>query len=503
MATVSLKKLLGKKSPLAKILAELVKGTQAEISLLDANGELLLGGPPKPADIPYPVLQDNLEIGRVLGGQSASSLAALLTYLVTQEAEKKSLVAEVLDRYRELNLLYTLSSKLAANPQPDAIAMTTLDEATHLIRARFGAIVLNTEGQDGYRPVATYGEACQLEPGSGVPGKFLQRVMQSGKEEILNDIPEQDCFGEAGDGLISLIAAPLKTEKNRLGAIILASQRICQYTAGDLKLLNTIAQQAAPAIEIAHLYQIAIEKARLEHELQMAHKVQMGLLPKAMPDIKGWAFSAIWCPARGVSGDFYDLIPEKDGRLGLVIADVTDKSLPAALFMAFTRSVLRASVERHTTPVDGLTRANQLVCLESHQGLFVTLFYAQLDVDTGLITYVNAGHNPPLHYRSHLGRLDSLTLTGLPLGIEVDAAYQQNTVQMDRGDFILFYTDGITEAFNPSEEQFSEERLKEVLLANRKASAEQLVLTVQDRVAAFISGMEASDDITLLAVRRL
>lgn len=256
-------------------------------------------------------------------------------------------------------------------------------------------------------------------------------------------------------------------------------------------------------IEQERLDQAEIEKISMERELQMAHQVQVGLLPRETPKIPGWSFAVKWLPAHKVSGDFYDFILRKDGSVDLVIADVVDKGMPAALLMAYTRTALRASMNGGSSPEDGVNRTNQLMCQESSQGLFVTLFLARLDTRTGETLYVNAGHNPPLYYSYEQDQITDLTKTGMALGIEKQAIYEHRALTFDTNDFILFYTDGVTEATNANGQDFGTERLQQVISDHRYATAEDIVTALERAVDEFTAPALPSDDITIMVVKRL
>jgi phosphoserine phosphatase RsbU/P len=253
---------------------------------------------------------------------------------------------------------------------------------------------------------------------------------------------------------------------------------------------------------IAQLYQASREAERMAHELKLASQVQSSFLPQAAPSITGWDVAAGWRPARELSGDFYDFIPLEHG-LGLVIADVADKGMPAALFMALTRSVLRSSVSAARAPERSIARANRLLCADAAGGMFVTLFYGQLDPATGELHYVNAGHNPPLLFRAASGELEPLARTGIVLGWDATASFESRTVGLKSQDFVLFYTDGVTEAVTPSGEAFGDERLEAFLLKHPDLPATELVRKLQDALDGFTGGKEPSDDITLFIVKRL
>jgi PAS domain S-box-containing protein len=247
---------------------------------------------------------------------------------------------------------------------------------------------------------------------------------------------------------------------------------------------------------------IEIEKASSAREMKMAHQVQVSLLPKEIPQIPGWSLAVKWLPANEVGGDFYDLIERNDGAHDLVIADVTGKGIPAALFMAFASTVLRGSINETCPLEECITRTNQLICQDSRQGLYVTACLARINSENEGITYVNAGHNPPLHYSTREGQVFSLMPTGVPLGVEGDSYYTQHSVTLEPGDFIVFYTDGVTESTDPNGTAFGIERLKAMILNHRESSPEELVYVIEQRIVDFIGSAPLMDDTTIIVARR-
>jgi sigma-B regulation protein RsbU (phosphoserine phosphatase) len=267
--------------------------------------------------------------------------------------------------------------------------------------------------------------------------------------------------------------------------------------------LSAIASSAAIAIENARLYQVAVEKGRMERELQVARELQSSLIPRETPQLAGWDFAALWQPAREVSGDFYDFPPDRAGHLGIVIADVSDKGMPAALFMALARSTVRASVAQAPSPADAITQANYLVCSDAANGMFISLFYGQLDPETGQMTYVNAGHNPPLLYRATDGTLTELARTGILLGVDESVTFEQRMLQLNAGDFVLLYTDGVTEAIDAQTNEFGRERLQRLLLDQHGAGAAQIIAGLAEAITGFVGATPQSDDITVVMVKRV
>jgi sigma-B regulation protein RsbU (phosphoserine phosphatase) len=225
-------------------------------------------------------------------------------------------------------------------------------------------------------------------------------------------------------------------------------------------------------------------------------------MPRYIPQIDGWELAAYWQPAREVGGDYYDIFPDQDGY-GLVIAHVTDKGMPAALFMAFTRSIIRASMDRTQIPSEGIRHANRLICAESVGGLYVSLFFAELHPASGEVYYVNAGHNPPLFYGQNPEQLNLLATTGYQLGMEAEGAYDQQTITLNPGDFIFLYTDGVIDALNPQGEVFGMERLQKIILSNRMESANGLVNSIKGAIDGFTLSTSPFDDITFIVAKRI
>jgi sigma-B regulation protein RsbU (phosphoserine phosphatase) len=311
-----------------------------------------------------------------------------------------------------------------------------------------------------------------------------------------------------GLALRSILCVPLKI-KNRILGVIYVDNRMQTgiFVQADLELLDAIAANAAIAIENARLYQVTVEKGRLEREHQMAHEVQASLLPHQIPQIPGWEFVARWRPAREVAGDYYDFLPLGKGRLGLVIADVSGKGMPAALFMAVTRSIIRTSVFDMRSPKKGIERANLLICADATGGMFVTLFYAQLNPEIGEVTYVNAGHNPPLvcEHGASIGQVEltELTRTGMALGVLPDDPLDQRTLHLGPGGFIFLYTDGVVDATNSQGRMFGKERLKNILVENGHKAAMTIVTALENEIDSFTGSAAQFDDIAILIAKRL
>ena len=499
MTNKSLSKLFARNPPLREALDGLLNAMGGGVGICDSVKVVLAGATPDPGQPAHPIIVDEEIWGWVTGSPSLAPLAALVALFARQEEEKKSLGAELIDRYREVNLLYHLSENLAVSPQLESIASVALAEAMRLSKARTGLILAVADGQAALPITAIQGYSYP----SVSRGDLFERVIRTGKADIANDVPGGDYFLEDPGQVISLACAPLKADQQVQGLIVLVHKQGNSFTASAIKQLNTIAMQIAPLLEILRLYQLKVETARIERELMMARQVQESLLPSQMPQIAGWDFARLWHPAREVSGDFYDMIPEGSDQLGLVIGDVTDKGMPASLFMVFTRTALRASLNQINTPAEAIQATNHLICQDSFDSLFATLFYARLCPSSGELTYVNAGHHPPMFYRAQQDEVQLLRRTGLPLGIEIDSVYTERVIALQPGDFILFYTDGVTEATNLAQKEFGIERLQHAVYDLRGESTTAMLAGLEKTFNEFTDPDQSFDDITLMVVRRL
>lgn len=376
----------------------------------------------------------------------------------------------------------------------------------------------NLLGRDGRRPEAGIVEAPELEREVSRPAEsgssgidispndpilaYLASVSGAVEvEKIKLDSPAVRAMREVGIKLV----VPLVSQGELIGILNLGSRLSEQeYSADDRKLLGDLAAQAAPAVRVAQLVkerqQEAQEKERIENELRVASLIQQTLLPKTVPDLPGYDIGAFYKPAREVGGDFYDFLDLDDGRLGLIIGDVTDKGVPAAMVMATTRTLLRASAQRFDSPGDVLERVNDVLVPDIPPNMFVTCLYAILDPETGRLYYANAGHDLP--YRSRKKTAEELRATGMPLGLMPGMGYEEKEVFIEEGDTVLFYSDGLVEAHDPEREMFGFPRLQGLVGAHRSggASLVEFLLSELDRFTG--EAWEQEDDITLVTLYR-
>jgi sigma-B regulation protein RsbU (phosphoserine phosphatase) len=239
----------------------------------------------------------------------------------------------------------------------------------------------------------------------------------------------------------------------------------------------------------------------LERELELAREIQQIFIPRTLPHLQGWELGAIWYAARQVAGDFYDLIELPDQRLGVIVADVADKGMPAALFMALTRTLVRATALEEISPAAVLGRVNDLLVPDAQHGMFVTAAYAVLSLKTGKVTYANAGHCLPLRV-SASGKVERLPKGDMALGVVAGIQPAEHNTTLEIGDSLVLYTDGVTETFSPAGDLFGEERLQDVLDSARNRPAQAILEAILTSVHVFSDNAPASDDLTLVVLRR-
>ena len=270
-----------------------------------------------------------------------------------------------------------------------------------------------------------------------------------------------------------------------------------------------MANQAALAIETARLHQEEIQRQRLEEELEVGRNIQMSMLPANPPQVPGWEFAAHFEAAHQVGGDFYDLfsLPGEEGRWAIVIGDVSDKGVPAALFMTLSRTTIRNVALRGRAPNEVIAWANRFIQEDSQSDMFLTAFYGELDTRSGWMNYVNAGHNPPLIWRNHEQDFISLTISCPLLGVLEDLEVNTTRVHLAEGDVIVLFTDGVTEAMTETYDEFGIDRLSNAVRAclsdNPASTANEIVSRITGEVRDHARGAVQNDDLTLLVIRHV
>ncbi len=378
-----------------------------------------------------------------------------------------------------------------------------------LVGVQSAIVLIRDDVREIFRPGPSFGIS---EMGRGLLGSLAleeAEVMDTGIQPGDTGTPNANYYAFKPPSWLGKVMSasqayffPLNARGNLVGALIVGSTEEAEQTLSlrRINILNGIAHQAATAVVNDHLYKEAAERDKLAQELKFAHEIQASLMPDGHPAIPLCDVASYWAAARQVSGDFYDFIPLSGGRWGIVIADVADKGVPAALFMALSRTVIRTVALNRSDPADVLMRTNQILDKDSQSDLFVTVFYAIWHPKTQVLTYANGGHNPPILLREN-GRSHLLTGEGMALGVLPEIFVAKNAVQVDPGDTIIFYTDGVTEAMNEDFDEFGMERLHLTVRTHKQKDASRIVSAITDAVDDHAGDTAQFDDITLVVMK--
>lgn len=303
-------------------------------------------------------------------------------------------------------------------------------------------------------------------------------------------------------GLLFHASVPITSEDRTLGMINVATEDWQFLTASDLTVLSTIGAQLAVALERSRLSEESNrQRERLERELRLAHEVQTSLLPQTLPEIPGYSLSADWCAAREMAGDFYDVFKLPGDRWGIIVADVSDKGAPAAMYMAMTRGLIRSQIEINPNPADTLKEVNRHLNTYSNSGMFVSLFYAVLDIKKSVLIYASAGHDPPL-LRRKSGEVELIKPTGPVLGVLDDIEMLYESISLSSGDTLFIHTDGMTDALNERGEEYGFDRLLEVIKKMPVIAADEQQQNLRKDLDSFTGSAPSFDDITCLILSR-
>lgn len=404
----------------------------------------------------------------------------------------------------ELSVLNELARAIGASRDPDAVMHTIVTRSIHALRAQEGVITLvdgsRDEAQTLVREVMS---SAVIEP-FHLRGALLG-WMQLHQKPLLVDDPSADLRFrgvEWDPGIRSLLAVPLVVKGRLTGVLAVYNKQGGEhFDVDDQRLLAIIASQSAQVVENARL---SIEERKLERmreQVRLAAEVQSRLLPDRIPAIDGFDLSGTSIAAETVGGDYYDVVSLSDGRVALCIGDVSGKGLPASILMANVQAMVRLmcmlGFESHRT----MQLANELLCRCTADNRFVTFFLAILDPVTGELEYCNAGHNPPI-VASAGGSMERLTTSGAVLGMIPGFTYSEGRRVLAREESLVLFSDGVTEALDPDDDEFGEERLEWLLRGSRAFDAESIVRDLVHAIRHHANERSQSDDITILVVKR-
>jgi phosphoserine phosphatase RsbU/P len=339
---------------------------------------------------------------------------------------------------------------------------------------------------------------------------LLGRVWQTGTPVYSNEFseaPELAKLRGSSLGATSVMVAPLLYAKQNMGVLALANSHMgTPFSQNDFVVFKSIAEQSAFALYNAIIYSEANEKKRLDHDLEIARDIQRILLPAESPSVNGFEISGMNIPARQVSGDYFDYIKVDDERLGVAIADVSGKGVPASLIMAICRSVLRSQAVGNPSPADVLQKVNRQLYPDIKEDMFISMAYLVLDHARNSVTLARAGHDAPLLFKRDSQSITPLKTPGMVVGIDSGDVFDRLTVDvgvpLEPDDCILLYTDGITEALDSEGNEFGLERTIAAMRASAKDSAQAMIARLIDDLRNFVGSTPQNDDITLIAIRK-
>jgi sigma-B regulation protein RsbU (phosphoserine phosphatase) len=333
--------------------------------------------------------------------------------------------------------------------------------------------------------------------GEGIIG----HVIATGQTVISPDVRRDPLYVQGRVGTLSEIAVPIVSGGDVIGALNLESNTVDAFSEADVEFLEFFAVAAAISIEKAVLHREMLEKHRIEQQLRIAKEVQMALLPASSPALTGYDVAGTNVPTWEIGGDYFDYLPQPDGRFGVAIADVSGKGVPAALIMATFRAALRAQRVKDM-PLDAIAgRLNRILLDSMDTSRFVTAFYGLLDPRTGAMGFANCGHNPPLLLRA-AGERNLLTSGGPALGMWHEAAFEPGAASVLPGDILVLYTDGVIEVMNAAGEMFGVDRLEQAIRSRPQRTSRDLVEAVIQATRAFAGRAGFEDDFTLVVIRR-
>lgn len=520
--------------------------TRSELAVPLCIGDRVLGVLDVQSDQPDDFDADDLFVMQTLADQIAVAIDSANSYTAQQEeAWTLNALLQVAENIGRANTLADLLSTVVRLPplligsERCYVLLWDREAEAFVLQAAHG---LKSELRDQLLGRLIRPEAAPL----------LERVRAAAADAPLRPelLQAAQAHAEAWPELITavgsgaLVALPIVARSSLLGALVLDYDDPAMCLRGrQMSLYAGAAAQVAGALESLLLAQEADEAARLEQELRVARDIQTALLPARSPALPGWQIDATWRSARLVGGDFYDFWPLPaaasrrqredladaratgaglgaldrhpspdapravaiDGQpvaLGFVIADVSDKGVPAAMFMAMARSLVRAAALDGSPPAPAMERANRWITRDSESGMFVTLFYGLLDAESGELRYTSAGHNPPLLYRAATGQLEELRTPGIALGVLEEVTLSEAETTIEPGDVLVCYTDGVTEAIDDAQEQFGVERLRELIVAHHTEDAAAIVEAISEAVSRHGSGRPPFDDVTLVVMKR-
>jgi len=435
--------------------------------------------------------QADLDILRGLNDQIAVAIDNAHLY---RQAKREAL---------EKNLLYETGKKLSEKLSLEEVLAAILDSLKQVVSYESGGVFLcDDQGVDlnaiysvGYAPGSE--SSLHMKCDQGLVGA----AATSGEEVIVPDVKADPRYVQSNPDTRSEIVVPIKVSDRVIGVINLESSELNAYDQDDLSLITAFASQAGISIERAMLHESNLEAKQLEAQLNVARETQRTFLPDHDPVVPGYDITGQNTPSGQVGGDYYDFISIVDSHLGIPIADVSGKGMPAALIMASFRASLIAEIRNNYSIRTIVGKVNSLLCESLEPGNYVTGVYGVLDSANHIFTFSNFGHNPPIWLRQN-GDMELLTEGGLVLGVTGKTVFEERALMMQPGDIIVMYTDGVTEVFDDSGREFGQEGLTEVVRSNLSRPSAEIAKAINQAVSGHAATNHVFDDITLVVIKR-
>ncbi len=440
--------------------------------------------------------REDLDILITLSGQMAISLE---NAILLEKSEK--------DR-REKEILFEISKKLNTSLSLDEILDTIIDSLSEVIDYDMAGIFLVNRKTGDLTPQFEKSKTrggdellrknIKLKLGDGLVGW----VAKNGKSVLVPDVNADSRYFKFRKNTSSEMVVPIKSDNHIVGVFNIESDEVNKYTEEDITLLEAFASQAGVAIERARLHNEILSKRELEEELKIARRIQLSFLPQEQPQIDGYDIYGLNHSYIEVGGDYFDFIRIVENQYGIAIGDVAGKGIPAALIMAAFRASLIAEIRNNYAIRTILSKVNSLIYESVESGNYVTAVYGVLDSQNSIFTFSNAGHNPPLLFRSK-GKVEELSEGGVALGVIPNCNYVERPVFLNNGDLILFYTDGVTETFSPSGEEYGTDRLIDLINSSRDLPAKEISNKLLNDLKTFRDTAPQSDDYTVIILKKL
>lgn len=409
----------------------------------------------------------------------------------------------------KLRMLLDITTKISRSANLEEVLNLVMDTLGSLLHYDAAGIYL-IERQDESEPYKFISKVIRgydisfelIEPQLRLGEGFIGHVAQTGEPIISPDVSQDERYFAARKRTRSEMVAPIVSNDLVIGAFDLESDEIDAYDEADLSVLQLLAAQVAIIIEKSRLQEQAIEKKRIEAQLEIARQVQLELLPDNDPDFKNFDISAYIFPTEEVSGDYYDWVRIFEDQIGIIVADAVGKGIPAALLMSFLRASLRAGVQIGYAPHIAMSKVNNLLWDSTEDHQFITAIYGILDCTNRTFVFSNAGHNPPMLIRPD-GEYRYIEYGDQPLGMFQDGRYHQHFIRFEQGQVLVIYTDGITEAANADGEEYGKERFAASVLASIELPAKRMIDHIRKDVADFTERKFLDDDGTLFILKAL